>query len=464
MQNASRLRQDAIAIWTAGVESVGSERLVANAVRRDGERLVICDQEFRIAALRRIAAVGAGKAGAGMAAALERALGDELLAEKVSGWVNVPADCARPLRRIYLHPARPAGVNEPTDDGVCGASRILEIVSQLGPDELCLVLISGGGSALLPAPVEGISLADKQTVTRLLMNAGATIHELNCVRKQLSRIKGGGLARAASRAGHVLTLIISDVVGDPLDVIASGPTVANTTTAADALAVLRKYAPDRDAVPEAVWRHLERAALESNAPPPVPENVRNYVIGNNAIALRASAERAESLGYRVHSLGSDDQGEARQVGRELAELCRSIRDQDEPLAAPACVLSGGEPVVHLVPTDRPRKGGRNQEVALAALERLREDGLKRVVLLSGGTDGEDGPTDAAGAVSDADVLESARSQGLDPAEFLSINNAYPFFERTGGLLKTGPTHTNVMDVRVGLVAAEASEGDERRGE
>ena len=451
MQSTAKLRRDAVAIWKAGVEAVDSERLVGNAVRREGERLVVCDREYDIAELGRIAVVGAGKAGAGMAAGLERALGEEH--EKVVGWVNVPADCVRPLRRIHLHAARPAGVNEPTEAGVEGAARILEIVSQLGPGDLCIVLLSGGGSALLPAPAEGMSLADKQAVTRLLMSAGATIHELNCVRKELSRIKGGGLARAAAGAGEVVTLIISDVVGDPLDVIASGPTVEARSTAADALAVLRRYAPEREAVPEAIWERLERAAAGPGRSEPPISNVRNYVIGSNAVALKASADCAESLGYEVHSLGSANEGEARQIGRELAELCRKIRDRSDPLSPPACVLSGGEPVVHLVPTDRPRKGGRNQEVALAAVEHLREDGLERIVVLSGGTDGEDGPTDAAGGIADAEVLAAARAAGLDPAEFLAINNAYPFFDRTGGLLKTGPTHTNVMDVRVGLVGA-----------
>jgi hydroxypyruvate reductase len=302
---------------------------------------------------------------------------------------------------------------------------------------------------LLPAPAEGISLEDKQAVTRVLMHSGATIDELNCVRKQLSRIKGGQLARATS-AGYVISLIISDVIGDPLDVIASGPTVADPSSPADALKVLRKYATDAD-IPRSVIDYLDRSPDLSNAVHSGESAVSHHVIGNNSTALEAATRRAAELGYRVHSLGSENGGEAREVGQQLAARCLAIRDEGQPIAAPACVLSGGEPVVHLVATVLPRKGGRNQEVATAALEQLWDDGLREIVVLAGGTDGEDGPTDAAGGVVDADVLASARQQELCPADFLAVNNTYPFLESTGGLLVTGPTHTNVMDLRVALV-------------
>ena len=450
MEQSSSLREHAREIWQAGVDAVDSNRLVTSVVRNSGESLVICDHELPLAGLNRIVVVGAGKAGAGMAAAFEIAVGHDVLSQKLSGWINVPADCVRTLQKIQLHAARPAGVNEPTAEGVAGSLRILEMVSQLGPADLCVVLLSGGGSALLPAPVAEISLADKQAVTRCLMHAGATINELNCVRKQLSRIKGGNLARAA-KAGTVLTLIISDVIGDSLEVIASGPTVADSSTAADALDVLDNYRSQPDAVPQTVIDFLTDAAASGTAPTAIPDTVHNKVIGNNPVALQAAEGKAAELGYAVHSLGSDNQGVAREAGRPLEELCLSIRDSNTPLSAPACVLSGGEPIVHLAQTDQPRKGGRNQELVLASLRRLWDDGLDRIVLLSGGTDGEDGPTDAAGAVVDRAVLESARSRGLDPADFLAINNSYPFFEHTGGLLITGPTHTNVMDLRVALV-------------
>ncbi len=447
---------DARTIWQAGVEAVQPARLIANAMQLRGDVLMILEREFRIADLGQIAVVGGGKAGAGMVAAVEDILGPELVDRKVTGWVNVPADCAGPSRKIRLHAARPAGVNEPTAEGVAGSQKILEIVSNLAADDLCLVLISGGGSALLPAPAEGLTLADKQAVTRFLMQSGATIGELNTVRKQLSRIKGGKLAEAC-RAGHTLTLIISDVVGDPLDVIASGPTVPDTSTASTALAVLRKFAAQPPEVPQAVFDVLEVAAAgetgEPQTVPPLVENrsVENHVIGNNAVALAAAASKASELGFRVQSLGSSNQGEASSVGRDLAERCLVMRNGPMAESGPVCLLSGGEPVVHLAKTDRPRKGGRNQQLVLAALDRLWDDGMPGIAILSGGTDGEDGPTDAAGACADQHVLAQARELQLDPKPYLAINDAYHFFERAGGLIKTGPTHTNVMDLRVALV-------------
>jgi hydroxypyruvate reductase len=461
------LREDAAAIWCAAVAAVDSERLVRSSIRRDGEGLSICGH---LLGRGRICVVGGGKAGAGMAAGLEASLADSGFDNRLAGWVNVPADCVRPLRRIHLHPARPAGVNEPAAEGVRGAEHILDLVTALGPQDTCIVLLSGGASALLPAPVEGISLDDKLAVTRFLSRAGAMIQELNCVRKQLSRIKGGRLAQACS-AGTLICLIISDVIGDPLDTIASGPTVPNRETAADALDVLRRYDPTLDSTPPAVVRHLEERTAGgdtdsgrsvSDLPPGRPPSqisdlksqIRNHVIGNNRTALDAAASRARVLGYRIEDLGSDQAGVARDIGAALADRCRIVRAQLAPGAPPVCVLSGGEPVVHVVPTDRPQRGGRNQELVLAAAARLWEDGMRRMVILSGGTDGEDGPTDAAGALADAALIERARSLGLDPHEFLRWNNAYPFFEPSGGLLKTGPTHTNVMDVRVALIGDE----------
>jgi glycerate 2-kinase len=451
----TRLRHEAVSIWQAGVEAVDSGRLVRNVVRTTDSTLVICNHKISLATVNRIVVVGAGKAGVGMAIAFEQALGVSVVDAKLSGWINVPEDClpadgeSQP-RKIHLHPARPAGVNEPTQEGVKGALGILNFVSCLGPNDLCVFLISGGGSALLPAPVEGISLTDKQKVTRLLMHAGATIHELNCVRKQLSRIKGGGLARAA-KAGLVLSLIISDVIGDPLDVIASGPTFADSSTAADALEILQKYSSQQIDVPFPVWEHLTAKESTSTKPQPIPDTVHNYVIGNNEVALNAASDLARDLGFQVHSLGSDNEGESRIVGRDLAEMCCRIREVGKPLSPPACLLSGGEPVVHVVETDQPQKGGRNQELVLAGLELLWEQGMDEIVILSGGTDGEDGPTDAAGAVADSHLLRKARSQELVPGDYLTVNNSYPFFDQVGGLLKTGPTHTNVMDLRVCLV-------------
>lgn len=458
MKNSQTLAEHARLIWQAGVDAVGSERLVRNVVSISQQLLTIGDEEFDLQQLSRIVVVGAGKAGAGMAAALEGILAADVLSQansscSVTGWVNVPADCVRPLPRIRLHAARPAGVNEPTEDGVAGSKKILELVRGLTDSDLCLVVLSGGGSALLPAPVDGISLRDKQTMTRLLMQGGATINELNCVRKQLSQIKGGGLARAM-RSGRMLTLIISDVIGDPLDVIASGPTVADGSSPSDALEIIRRIIRDQSSVPENVSQFLRAKSDTAESPAEISASrVRNFVIGNNKAAIGAALAKATELGFRGFIHGCDLAGVASDFGRELAALCLTVRDQsrDESCPFSTCVISGGEPVVHLAETELARKGGRNQELVLAACQRLWDDGADRIAILSGGTDGEDGPTDAAGAILDASVIEEAKRLGLKPEEFLAINNAYEFFEKAGGLVKTGPTHTNVMDLRVAVV-------------
>ncbi len=340
---AEQLRRDAVQIWKAGVAAVRSDRLVEEAIRIDGGTLWVGDEPVDLARVGRIAVVGAGKAGAGMAAGLERALGPQWLAAKqVSGWINVPADCARPLERIHLHPARPAGVNEPTEAGVAGAREILRLVESLSADDLCFVLISGGGSALLPAPVEGVTLADKLAVTRHLSAAGAPITDLNTVRKQLSRIKGGGLARAC-RAGRLFALIISDVLGDPLDVIASGPTVPDRTAPQDALDVLERYG-GRGALPASIFDYLQQRPAAAPAEPKC--HVTQLVIGNNALAVDAAGIEAERLGYSHAMLAqAAPEGAAEEVGRSLAALGLGM------LAGPGpdCFISGGEPVVKLAP-------------------------------------------------------------------------------------------------------------------
>ncbi|MHC4879326.1 MAG: DUF4147 domain-containing protein, partial [Planctomycetota bacterium] len=293
---ACTLRDTAIAVWKAGVAAVDSERLIRQNVSITDGQLSVVDQSFDVSELGRVVVVGAGKAGAGMAAAVEAVFAEAGLTDRLEGWVNVPADCVRPLSRIHLHAARPAGVNEPTAEGVAGAERILEVVAGLRENDLCLVLLSGGGSALLPAPLDGISLEDKQVVTRLLMHGGATIGELNCVRKQLSQIKGGGLARAAAQ-GRMISLIISDVIGDPLDVIASGPTVSDPSTPQQALDVLRRIVADRDRIPAAVVEALEDVARRGEQGTPIVIEVANRILGSNAVAVSAAAERARELGY-----------------------------------------------------------------------------------------------------------------------------------------------------------------------
>ncbi|MFZ5832543.1 MAG: glycerate kinase type-2 family protein [Planctomycetota bacterium] len=449
-RSAEQLRSDALSIWHAGVAAVRSDVLVRAAMRVDGQRLVIEGESIDLAAVDRIVVVGAGKAGAGMAAAVEEVFGPQWLENgRLDGWVNVPADCVRPLERIHLHAGRPPGVNEPRPEGAAGANEILRLVRSAGPRDLVLCLISGGGSALLPAPADGITLDDKLAVTRLLSAAGATIDELNTVRKQLSRIKGGGLARAC-RAGRLVSLIISDVLGDPLNLIASGPTVPDDSTPEQALEILTRFGARKGGISPGVF-----ALLESKSKQPHQEpsgcRVNNAIIGNNARAVDAAGTRAEQLGYS-HAMVSATRSEglAEDVGRHLADMAVRMRDQ----AGPNCLISGGEPVVQLAETSHRGKGGRNQQLVLAALERLWEDGAHSIVVLSGGTDGEDGPTDAAGAWFDAELLAAAKEKQLRPAEYLARNDAYHFFEPLEGLIVTGPTHTNVCDLRVVLVDRE----------
>jgi glycerate 2-kinase len=431
-------RADAAAIWDAARRAADPDALVRAAVAAEPSL-------DSLRAAPRLLVVGAGKAGAAMARGLEAALPDRL--DAMCGVVNVPAGVHPPTSRIRLHPARPAGMNEPTAAGAAGAEEMLQLLSSAGPDDAAVCLLSGGGSALLPAPAEGITLADKLAVTRLLHRSGATIDEMNCVRKHLSRVKGGRLA-AAFRGRLLLTLAISDVVGDPLDVIASGPTAPDPTTFADAVAVLAKY--DLTArVPATVSDLLHRNGHETLKQ--LPRHVVNRVIGSNRTALDAAAREAEFRGYRVLDLGAFVEGETAAVATAVAGVVRSIRRDGKPVAPPACVLIGGETTVTL--GERPGTGGRNQEFVLAVLHRLAAtpEGMTGVVVLSGGTDGEDGPTDAAGAVADELTWAEIRNLHLDAAAALRRHDAYPLFAACGALLKPGLTGTNVMDVRVVLV-------------
>jgi hydroxypyruvate reductase/glycerate 2-kinase len=435
-------REDALSIWKAAVAAANPFALVRDAVG-----------ELR-STTGRILVVGGGKAGAAMAAGAEAGLADVL--DRVDGLLNVPEEpveqASSPVRgsstgqeacatgKILLHPARPAGSNHPTQVGVYGAMLQLALAQSALPGDVGLCLLSGGGSALLPAPAEGVSLEDKQLTTKLLHACGATIGEMNCVRKHLSRYKGGRLAQAfADRGVPVLALIISDVVGDPLDVIASGPTSPDPTTFEDALEVLRRYGLMEKA-PAGVIAHLQRGGDET--PKSLPSGVRNVILGNNARSLRAAEAEARRLGYPVLNLGSFIEGETRHVATVHAGIVRSVRTDRVPTQPPLCLLSGGETTVTL--GEGHGKGGRNQEFVLALLDKLGEE-MAGVVVLSGGTDGEDGPTDAAGAVAD----ETTAREGI--ASYLMRHDAYTFFERAGGLIRTGLTHTNVMDVRVILV-------------
>jgi len=437
-------RKDALAIWQAGVDAVKPRPLIESALRNP-------EPELRKAldAARRILIVGGGKAGAGMAAGVEAALADRL--DRVESIVNVPDNMVMPLKKIKLHAARPPGKNEPTEAGVVGTEMMLKLLREAGTDDLAICLLSGGGSALMPSPVEGVSLEDKQIVTRLLSDSGADITELNCVRKHLSRVKGGGLA-ATCRAGQLWSFIISDVIGDPLDVIASGPTAADATTFSDAINVLKRHKLE-PRIPPVVREYLNVGAAHGH-----PETlkrllprIQNRVIGSIDIALGVARQESIKLGYRTYPVGGYLSGEASQEASFLQKLIRENLGEQSSIKRPCCFLFGGESVVSLPPAHG--LGGRNQELVLATVCYVKPKDWAGVVILSGGTDGEDGPTDAAGAVADEFTLQEAKLLDLDPVDFLRRHDSYSFFEAVGGLIKTGLTGTNVMDI--GLILIDA---------
>ncbi len=444
MNAQTKLREHALSIWQAAVDAVRPQPLIGELIADENAPLMQA-----LESARRILVVGGGKAGVAMASAIEKELAS--LLDRVEGVVNVPGNeqGLPELEKIRLLVARPAGTNQPTAEGVGGTRQILELVGNADPEDVVLCLISGGGSALLPAPFEGITLEDKQRVTKLLHKCGATINEMNCVRKHLSAIKGGRLAQRFT-GRELFSLIISDVIGDPLDVIASGPTAPDPTTFEEAKAVLTKFQL-WDEIPESVRSVLEKgiAGQIPETAKQIPDNVSNYVLGNNGKALSAAENVAENLGYKVLNLGSFIEGETREVAIAFAGIVRSIQTEGIPNKAPVCLLSGGETTVTL--GEGHGLGGRNQEFVLAMLNHLPAEDLKNIVLLSGGTDGEDGPCDAAGAMGDEQTRRRAAELGLSVVDYLDRHDAYHFFEQTGDLIKTGLTHTNVMDVRVILV-------------
>ena len=447
-----RLREDATAIWRAGLSAVDSAAVVRRVLSYSSGRLSIAGRNLDVSQIGRVEVLGAGKAGAGMARGFEQALEGTPLCDRFSGWVNVPEDCVLPLRRIHLHPARPPGRNEPTSAVVRGTEEILRRARGLRVDDVCVVLLSGGGSALLCSPESGISLEDKLAVTRLLSASGAPIQELNLVRTQLSRVKGGGLAEACG-GGLLITLVISDVIGDPLDVIGSGPTYPAKKRCGEAVEILRRRGV-WGAVPSAVRGYLEQFAITGTAGAGrILAELHHEIVASNSIALDAAAVRARELGYVVLPMLRDMSGEAAEAGRRFwGELVRAGGTER------VCLLGGGETTVNVSSAgDRIGRGGRNQEFVLAVAEAagFAAESWQGRAILSGGTDGEDGPTVAAGAWCDGLVADSASEQGLVPREFLERHDSYSFFERTDGLLITGPTQTNVMDLVVGLSSPES---------
>ncbi len=431
------LREHARAILDAALEAADAEESVRRNLRRRGDQVVVGTTQLDLLSFRRLWVVGFGKASARMARAVEQLLGDRIH----GGLVVTKHGHGVPLRKVeVLEASHPL----PGPEGEAAARRMSDLLRGAGEGDLVVCLVSGGGSALLPLPAEGLTLQDKVAVTHLLLRSGATISEVNAVRKHLSAVKGGWLARLASPA-RVVGLVVSDVLGDPLDAIASGPLSPDPTTYEDALRVLERYGL-LDQVPRAVRERLERGASgrvpETPKPgDPVFEKVSLHVVAGVADAVEGARAAAERLGYRALVLTTWLEGEAREVGRVVAALAREEVVRDRPVPKPACLLMGGETTVTV---RGPGRGGRNQELVLASALGL--EGLSGVLVASLATDGTDGPTDAAGAFADGTTLARAKTQGMDPEQFLARNDAYPFFEALQDLVRTGPTGTNVNDV------------------
>lgn len=442
-----QMRLDALNIFQASLKPVNPYEAVRRFVSIENNNLLIGRKgqeqtRLNLEDFERIFLVGGGKATAPMAKAMEDLLGDRI----TSGIINVKYGFTDKLSFTEIieadHPL-------PDRNGVEGTKKILALLENAGERDLIFSLISGGGSALLPQPAGQISLEEKQSITGKLLECGASIDEINSIRKHISASKGGQMARTASPAVTV-NLMLSDVVGDKMDVIASGPFVPDMSTFKESWQILEKYGL-KD-IPVSIREYLERGA-EGKVPEtpkkgdPMFDRVYNIIIGSNILALEAAREEAQKAGYNTLILSSMIEGETRDVAKVHAAIAREILKSGRPIHAPCCVISGGETTV----TIRGKGlGGRNQEFCLASALYIK-DLPHRVVMLSGGTDGNDGPTDAAGAIVDPLTIKRGIDEGLEAFEYLSNNDAYHFFKKLDDLLITGPTNTNVMDVRLVLM-------------
>jgi glycerate 2-kinase len=458
IQWKDRRYADLEAIFRAGLLAVDPYSLVQARLSVQGRALTVSSgPSIDLAAYDRLLVIGAGKATAAMAQAVE-----DILGERISdGVIVIKEGHTASLRRV-----RQVEAGHPVPDarGQAGAEAVEALARSADERTLVIGLISGGGSALLPAPFAqagfGISLEEKRRTTQALLACGATIQEFNCIRKHISRLKGGRLA-ALLYPATTLNLILSDVVGDRLDTIASGLTVPDETTFAEALAVVGKYSL-QGVLPGAVTRLLQAGAAGEISETPKPgdpvfSRVRNVLLGTNRAALEAAAARAGQLGYEPLVLSSRITGESREVARVYAGIALEAGSGFFLVRPPCCILGGGETTVTIRGTG---KGGRNQELALSFLSELAGAGeaAEGVFFLSAATDGSDGPTDAAGAFASREIATEALTRGLEPGAFLAANDAYGFFSRLGALLKTGPTGTNVCDLQLCIVGKNSGEG------
>ena len=438
-----KLRGDARAIFDAGLKAVDPIKAVKNHINRNGNTLRVQGIEYDVGAYENIYVIGMGKAAASMAKAVEDILGDKLTA----GIVNVKYGHTVPLNKIKINEAaHPV----PDEAGLKGSQEIIELLKKTSEKDLVICLISGGGSALLPLPAGNLTLEDKQAVTKSLLECGADIHEINSIRKRISAVKGGRLAEHVYPS-TLISLILSDVIGDDLDVIASGPTVPDTHTFHDCRNIIQKYKLDQR-VPKSVIEYIEKGCCGEIEDTPksdssVFERTQNAIVGSNILAVSAAKKKAEELGYNSLVLSTFIHGETKEVAKVHTAIAKEIISSGNPLKKPACIISGGETTVTI---EGKGLGGRNQEFVLAAA--LDIEGLNDVVMLSGGTDGNDGPTDAAGAIADGTTISRANDLGLDGYKYLCENDSYNFFKPLGDLLITGPTNTNVMDLRVLLIS------------
>ncbi len=439
----TKLLADLKSLYNIGIESVMPDRAIWRHVRRDGDTLYVADETYDLSRGRHYL-IAFGKAAALMAEALESLIGDVLADGVAITKYGHTGQVKLKKTRLYE-----AGHPVPDEAGIRAAREALRLAEKARQGDTVYVLISGGGSALLISPATGLSLQDKQKTTELLLRTGATIQEINTVRKHLSRVKGGQLARAIAPA-RFCSLILSDVIGDPIEFIASGPTAPDTTTFRDVWNILERYQL-RNRLPVAVRTYV-REGLAGKQPEtpkpgdPVFKRGQNLVVGNLAQALKAVHDRAVELGYNALILTTELEGEARELAHLYSAMATDILKHRWPVAPPACILCGGEPTVNVRGNGL---GGRNQELALAVLPKIA--GRRVTVFGAVGTDGTDGPTDAAGAHVDDDSLARAEQLGLNWLEYLQNNDSYHFFEQTGELIKTGPTQTNVMDIHILLV-------------
>ncbi|HUT87429.1 MAG TPA: glycerate kinase, partial [Candidatus Heimdallarchaeota archaeon] len=436
-QGERDLRADLDRVIQAALAAVAPETCLRRVVRLEGDILRVREERFDLSQIERIVVVGMGKASARMAASLEG-----LLAERISEGLVVTAEgYTVPTERVEVVEA-----SHPVPDARCvtAAKRILDLVDGADEKDLVVVLISGGGSALLTLPVPGIELADVIATNEILLRSGAKIEQVNTVRKHLSQVKGGQLAQRAFPA-QTLALVLSDVPGDPLTAIASGPTVADPTTFRQAERILREYGL-WDQMPESVQRRLEAGACGELAETPKPgsgtfKRAKTTIVGSGSLAAEAALEEGVRLGYRTLLLSTTLEGEAREVGRILAAVAREVVASGRPVVPPALILAAGETTVTVRGEGR---GGRNQELALSAALGIEE--IPRVVIGSFGTDGRDGPTDAAGAAVDGGTAGRMRDRGIVPEDSLAQNDAYRALTLAEDLIVTGPTGTNVADL------------------